>query len=304
MILHLRDLRERRSLEADVHAAEERFREAFFKAPTGIALSGLDGRILEANRSFADIVGREPEHLVGLSFADFTHPDDLEANLRYSRRLRDGELTSYRMEKRYLRPDGTTVWAVVNVSVLAGPDGQPRHHLAHIEDITARKSLTETLAHQAHHDSLTGLPNRAAVHRRVDQALARRHRHDVGVLFVDLDDFKVVNDDFGHEVGDGVLAVVARRLADAVRPGDLVGRVGGDEFVVVCEPATAEVLDTMAHRLRAAVEPTISVADDPAMLVGASVGTALAELADDAASLLRRADDAMYAEKTDRRRSR
>nr|WP_249420177.1 PAS domain S-box protein [Rhabdothermincola salaria] len=301
VILHMRDITERRSLEVTLSTAQERFRQAFAKAPTGIALVDLDGRFLEANRALADILGREPADLSHLSFQDITHPDDLGADLDYLDRLLSGRIPGYRMEKRYLRPDATVVWCLLNVSVLRDAEGAPQHLLAHVEDITSRKSLTEELAHLAHHDGLTGLPNRTAVHTRVGESLARRHLHEVGVLFLDLDGFKDVNDTYGHDIGDRVLSVVARRLADAVRPTDLVGRVGGDEFVVVCEPASATILQSIAERIGTALERPIELAGLPAITTGATVGLAVADPVDDTASLLRRADEEMYRGKAGRR---
>lgn len=301
VILHMRDITERRTLEVTLSTAEERFREAFAKAPTGIALVDLDGRFLEANRALADILGREPADLTRLTFQDITHPDDLGADLDYLARLLAGRIPGYRMEKRYLRPDGSVIWCLLNVSVLRDAAGAPQHLLAHVEDITARKSRTEELAHLAHHDGLTGLPNRTAVHTRVGESLARRHLHEVGVLFLDLDGFKDVNDTHGHDVGDRVLSVVARRLADVVRPTDLVGRVGGDEFVVVCEPASLAVLERIAERICEELERPIELAGLPTIRTGAAVGLAVAEPVDDTASLLRRADDEMYRAKSRRR---
>ena len=298
VILHMRDITERRTLEVTLSTAEERFREAFAKAPTGIALVDLDGHFLEANRALADILGREPADLTRLSFQDITHPDDLGADLDYLARLLAGRIPGYRMEKRYLRPDGSVIWCLLNVSVLRDAAGAPQHLLAHVEDITARKSRTEELAHLAHHDGLTGLPNRTAVHTRVGESLARRHLHEVGVLFLDLDGFKDVNDTYGHDVGDRVLSVVARRLADVVRPSDLVGRVGGDEFVVVCEPASMAVLERIAERICEELGRPIELAGLPTITTGAAVGLAVAEPVDDTASLLRRADDEMYRAKS------
>ena len=294
IILHLRDINERRCLEGTLRGAEERFRHAFAKAPTGIAVMDLDGGFVEVNPALAQILDRTPDELVACVADDLTHPDDRAVDGFQTRRLLAREIDGYSIEKRYLRPDGTTVWASLNVSVLCGVDGEPQHLLAHIEDITARRSLTQELSHLAHHDGLTGLPNRTAVHQRIDEALARPDRDGVGVLFVDLDDFKRVNDLHGHAFGDLVLSAVSRRLAEAVRPADFVGRVGGDEFVIVCEPATDASVDRVAARVSETFQHPLEVPGFPAVRVGVTVGGVVAEGGETTNAVLRRADEAMY----------
>ena len=294
IILHLRDINERRCLEGTLRGAEERFRHAFAKAPTGIAVMDLDGAFVEVNPALAQILGRSPDDLVACVVDDLTHPDDRSVDSSETCRLLAGEIDGYSIEKRYLRPDGTTVWASLNVSALCGVDGEPQHLLAHIEDITTRRSLTQELSHLAHHDGLTGLPNRTAVHRRIDDALARPDGRGVGVLFVDLDDFKRVNDLHGHAFGDLVLSAVSRRLAEAVRPADFVGRVGGDEFVIVCEPASDASVDRVAARVYEAFRQPLEVPGFPSVRVGVTVGGVVADDGETTSAVLRRADEAMY----------
>ncbi|MBI2708119.1 MAG: EAL domain-containing protein [Actinobacteria bacterium] len=164
-------------------------------------------------------------------------------------------------------------------------------------DIRDRKALEHRLEHQATHDPLTGLPNRTLVLDRLRVALARTLRRggEVAVLFADLDDFKVVNDSLGHEMGDRLLEVLASRLVSAVRPGDTVGRFGGDEFVVVCEDVDGhESASLVAERLAETLTQPVGL-DGTEVVVSASVGIALASQASTTAEdLLRDADSAMY----------
>ena len=164
-------------------------------------------------------------------------------------------------------------------------------------EIAARRRAEADLAHQATHDPLTGLPNRVLLIDRLNQALARRERGGgaVGVLLLDLDRFKVVNDSLGHATGDAILGGVAARLLGAVRPGDTVARLGGDEFVVVCEEIYGEIeAVAVADRLLAALSERFTVGDFELFLT-ASVGVALAPSAEvEASSLLRDADAVMY----------
>lgn len=192
-------------------------------------------------------------------------------------------------------------WFVVRIAALSGAEGALVTHL----DVTTTKLAEDELAYRATHDPLTGLPNRDEVLRALRAALARRDRSGgpVALLFLDLDDFKPINDRYGHATGDRVLALVAHRLRRQLRTTDTVGRVGGDEFVAVCEATEAAAL---VARLRSAVSSPIQLGADT-VGVGVSIGVAVApELGsaapeDVAEALLTQADQAMYEDK--RRRS-
>jgi diguanylate cyclase (GGDEF)-like protein len=161
-------------------------------------------------------------------------------------------------------------------------------------DITERKEFEQHLAHQARHDSLTGLPNRAAVLERLQAALDDRRVQPVSVCFVDLDRFKLINDSHGHAVGDRVLAALARKLELAVRPTDLVGRFGGDEFVVVGTGIADEhEALSLAERIQNALAEPLRVRRRE-LFINASIGIALGETGDSAETILRNADTAMY----------
>ncbi|CAM5196070.1 Diguanylate cyclase (GGDEF)-like protein/PAS domain S-box-containing protein OS=Castellaniella defragrans OX=75697 GN=HNR28_003519 PE=4 SV=1 [Castellaniella defragrans] len=176
-----------------------------------------------------------------------------------------------------------------------------------IRDVTEREQRKQLLERQAYYDELTGLPNRRLLLMRLEDCLARlREAEDtvhrgLGVLFVDLDHFKRINDSLGHSVGDQVLVTIAERLRKAVRPTDIVGRLSGDEFLVLCPEVKAyKDVCTIADRIFAAIAPAISVGTDSVFL-GASVGVALAGEGDDAEALLGAADNAMYHAKIDGR---
>ncbi|MEV0564185.1 EAL domain-containing protein [Dactylosporangium sp. NPDC050588] len=156
--------------------------------------------------------------------------------------------------------------------------------------------LVARLDHNATHDALTQLPNRALFNERLAAALSSATGHGVSVALVDLDDFKTVNDTLGHAAGDALLLAVARRLVAAVRPGDVVARLGGDEFVVILDDVTPAVAEQVAQRMIAALGEPV-VADGHELLVRASIGIAGGRPGDDAGELLRRADIAMYAAK-------
>jgi diguanylate cyclase (GGDEF)-like protein len=210
---------------------------------------------------------------------------------------------SYQLERQLCRP-GPPCWVQVNVA-LVHDDKAIRGLVYQLEDVSARKAAEDRAEHMALHDALTDLPNRVLLLDRLEQALAqaaRSHRH-VGVLFVDLDRFKLVNDSLGHQAGDVVLAEVGQRLRHAVRASDSVARLGGDEFVVLCPEVTSDQdLVHLATTVREAVRRPIQVGDAISH-VDASVGISMGAGHEDADLLLRQADQAMYRAK-DRGRAR
>jgi diguanylate cyclase (GGDEF)-like protein len=208
-----------------------------------------------------------------------------------------GDISGYQMEKRYLHATGSAVWVSLSVSAVRDEDGTPLYMIAQTEDITEKKAVRERLAHQAVHDPLTGLPNRASFLNRLDLALdeAGRQRRRVGVLFLDLDHFKVINDSLGHEAGDQLLVTIAHRLRRILRPTDAVARFGGDEFTILCEDvADADAVMGLARRVLAEVSRPILLTEGE-VFVTTSIGIALSgHDAETPQTLVRDADTAMY----------
>jgi diguanylate cyclase (GGDEF)-like protein len=194
---------------------------------------------------------------------------------------------------RLVHADGHTVWTHADTSLVTNVDGDPAYWVALLADISDRKRLEARLEHQAFHDALTGLPNRARLSEILERAWAqRREDTHLAVLFVDLDHFKRINDERDHDAGDELLTIVGRRLRAVVRGGDGVCRYGGDEFVVVCpdieHPDQATVL---ADRIRDSLSEPYLLSSGPAV-IGASVGVAVATDHTSTAELLRTADRA------------
>lgn len=303
-VANMRDITERKAQEAALNEAQEAFRHAFDDAPIGIGLVDLVGHVQRANRAMAELLGRPQEELVGIQILELTHPDDRQVSEDFRARLRRNELNSYRLEKRYVRPDGSAVWASLSVSVVRDLEGKPMYMIGQLEDITDRKALADRLAYEAAHDAMTGLSNRSSFTERVSLALARRQRNRlVAVLFIDLDHFKLVNDSLGHALGDELVVCVAQRLRNALRPGDVIARFGGDEFVVMCDNLSGvESVSALAERLLAAVAEPITLTTDE-VFVTASIGIAVSDPNGEvtAETLLRHADAAMYQAKNDGR---
>ncbi|MEP1124601.1 MAG: EAL domain-containing protein [Ilumatobacter sp.] len=305
-VVILRDVGDRERSSEALEQARRRFQQAFHSAPTGMALVRMsDSRIVDANQSLADMLDHSRRYLLGRSVREITHPDDLRAAAAERARIELGIDDSYRIEQRYLRRDGEFVWAKTQVAVIEEDGVQLA--ITHIEDISEQRRAAAQLSHAATHDSLTELPNRASILARLDELLPTAGLDEVAVLFIDLDNFKVVNDSLGHEVGDRLLRHVAARFRSVMRVGDQLARFGGDEFVVfvdgttkVADDATGEIrlgpLDPskVAERLQRSVQDAVLI-DGHEMIVTASIGfTTNSRVGIDAAEMLRDADAAMY----------
>lgn len=269
-------------------------------AGMGIALVGLDGVPFQANPTFQRITGYSEPELLAMTFDEFTHPDDVAAAVSMFEEMLAGNRDVYRLEKRYVRPDGSWVWAALTVSPVHRRNGDLLFVVKLVEDVTERKRLQEEILHQSRHDHLTGLPNRRLFDDRFEHAvrLAARQEHKVAVVLLDLNGFKAVNDTFGHAAGDEVLRAVAAVLCAASRDSDTVGRIGGDEFAVLCEGLdSAQHAAEVAVRLRNSLSTSVQLSDGRSVAVSASVGLATADDFEGCENLLSRADARMYEDK-------
>ncbi|HEY6689634.1 MAG TPA: PAS domain S-box protein [Rubrobacter sp.] len=432
VVSNSRDVTERKEAERALRESEARFRAVFDRAAIGMALVNAEGRLMESNPALQEMLGYSDELLRGMHFADLTHPEDVVADAARFEELVAGDIDRFRLEKRYVRKDGSLMWGCLTSSSVPGTGGAPwfmvgmvedvterkeaetalreseeryravversveaiylfdpetkrvlqtnvafedllgyaadelldmkiydfvahdvddidmnvKRHLIEekrfvgerkyrrkdgrllevevsatlvpydgkesvccvVRDVTGRKALEEQLARQAFHDSLTDLPNRALFLDRLGHTLARARRGDgqAAVLFVDLDDFKIVNDSLGHESGDRLLTQVAERLRSCVRPGDTVARLFGDEFAVLLESSTAgEEAQMVAARILEKLQEPFDL-DGREIFASASIGITDCEPvrgADQAPhqgwpeDVLRRADLAMYTAK-------
>ncbi len=279
----------------DARQTSEPFRLAFHSSASGMALIAPDGRYMSVNRALCGITGYSEEELLGRTFHDVTHPDDLAAYADGERALLEGDVDAYETEKRYLHRHGHEVWVRIAVTAARGERGEVLYFISQTHDVTTRRRFEHELAHRALHDPLTGLPTRALFLDRLRHALVRSRRHSgsIAILFVDLDRFKLVNDGIGHTAGDEVLQHAAKRLSAVARAEDTIARFGGDEFTMICEGAGNEEACHIATRVLEAFARPFAAEGREFHLsasVGIRVGDAGAESPD---SLLRDADTAL-----------
>lgn len=283
------DLTDIRETQRQLERSEAKFRALYALAPVGIVRTALDGRIVDANPTFAVITGSSPDDRRG--FAEiFDLRDRAAVAADLARAGAGGEIGP--VERRLVGPDGGTVVLWMQGTLVPDAAGEPSLWWI-VEDVTEHRRAEEQIRHAAHHDVLTGLPNRKYLGERLAADLAPGT--GAGLLLVDLDNFKLVNDTLGHQAGDDLLRTVAERLREAVRDADFVARLGGDEFaVVVADVASIADVTAVAERIVARVGDEIAVSGR-SIRVGVSIGMAIAPAhGREADELLRFADTALY----------
>jgi diguanylate cyclase (GGDEF)-like protein/PAS domain S-box-containing protein len=294
-VLIARDIRARKRAEAALRESEERYRTLFERNQAGVFRTSIAGVILDCNDAFARILGYAARgDSIGKSmlhhYRDLWRRTELLQKMRAHGGLADEEVALRRV-------DGAPLWVVAN-AMLQSPRGDDREILeGTVIDITQRKIAERQIVHQAHHDALTGLPNRMLLYDRLTQALslARRDRRSLAVLFLDIDQFKLVNDTLGHAAGDRLLITIARRLQRGLRECDTVARVGGDEFTLLLRD-----IDEGNDAVRAAQKVLATIArpvelDGEQLYLTASIGISVYPAdGEDSDALLVNADIAMY----------
>ncbi len=253
LLTTLADVTGPREIRAALARSETQFRLAMENAPIGMVLTDRQWRLVEVNAAFAQMLGVAPESLVGRDLSTLSHPGDRAAERAHVQQVLAGVGSRFSLEKRYLRADGQTVWAVLDAVLVRSPAGEPDQFVAQVRDSTEARMQSEMLAHRALHDPLTGLGNRAAMQEELTGALSEPDADGrVAVIVTDLDEFKDINDRYGHAAGDDVLVHVAGVLRAACGGRGTAFRLGGDEFVVVVRdpqagPAAFEIA-TAVHR--------------------------------------------------------
>lgn len=286
------DITERMRAEENVH----KLSLAVEQSPASVLITNTNGQIEYVNPKFVEVTGYNSEEVLG------KNPRFLKSGYTPSESYRElwetlGAGQEWRGEFHNRRKNGELYWEIASVSPIKGPSGEITHYLAVKEDITVRKKFEEQLLRQANFDAITQLPNRVLALDRLSQALAHAHRQQimVGLLFIDLDRFKDVNDTLGHAAGDTLLQEVGRRLASCVREGDTVARMGGDEFTVILPDLNApKNAEMVAEKMLEVMAQPFTI-DGQELYTSASIGITIYPLdADSPHALMRNADAAMY----------
>lgn len=285
-----------------LYEEKERFGAIFESALTGVAVLDGEGRIMRANRAYHRLLHYDDGELIGKNYRDITYHEDAEKNMMLFEEMVEGGIPSFHMEKRYVLKEGDPLWTNVAVYAIRDAKGRFKYCFAMMVDISQRKELEQKLAHNAFHDALTNLPNRALFMDRLNLCFIRCSRHkdyDFAVLFFDLDRFKNVNDSLGHVLGDQMLIEVSRRLRKCLRPYDTVARLGGDEFAILLDDVkTREDATRVAERIHSEMVPPFGLGAHE-VFSSASIGIALSSPAYERPEhMLRNADIAMYQAKS------
>jgi diguanylate cyclase (GGDEF)-like protein/PAS domain S-box-containing protein len=280
-----------------IKQSEARFASLVSNSSDVVCVLDPDTTVTYASPSTSRVLGFDPGHVEGTRFADLVHPDDLTRVLQFMSPVGDAEGHTGLVEFRIRCRDGEFVQTeTLRTSLLHDPN--VRGIVLNIRDVTERKQFEEQLSHQAFHDTVTTLANRALFHDRVTHALERqiREHEPISVLFMDLDDFKTINDSLGHAAGDQLLYEVGERLKGCLRAADTAARLGGDEFAILLEDGEEGVQAAdVAERIMQMLEEPFTL-EGKEVFVRASVGIATAggDRAGHVEELLRNADVAMY----------
>jgi diguanylate cyclase (GGDEF)-like protein/PAS domain S-box-containing protein len=305
------DITHRKQQDDAVRRSEQHFRAFFERSMVGMAESSPAKGWVEVNDRLCEIVGLTRDVLIRKTWAEITHPDDLAADVAEFNRVVAGEIEEYELDKRFIHSDGHVVFAHIAARCVRRDDGAIDYFVVLIDDISDRKRMEDSVRQLAFFDPLTRLPNRRLLNDRLSQAIAASKRSAFygALLFLDLDNFKPLNDAHGHDAGDLLLVEVAERLKSCVREVDTVARFGGDEFVVMISELDADG-DESALQAGGIAEKILGTLSEPYRLTvrregqsdtpvehccTASIGVAL--FIHGGAShedIMRRADKAMY----------
>lgn len=298
----LHNITARKQMERALKESEERSRNIMEFAPIGMAIISLSDKIIHANKQLCEMLGFGKGELQHITLSQLTHPADLEHITQRLNEMMNNNLPFLKHEMRYICKNGELVWAQVTTTLMRdNVSNQPLYFISQFENITERKLYAEKIHQLAYHDSLTNLPNRQQLKEKLNHILAHAERHHecFAIFFIDVDNFKHVNDTYGHDAGDDLLKQIASRLKSNVRATDIVARPGGDEFVIVLTSINdLRYIHSIADKIQHALNQPLIIQDKP-YIATCSIGIARYPVdGTTMTELVKRADIAMYGAKT------
>ena len=281
-------------LELDSGEALEVYQSLFSNAPVAMAISATDGRLLHVNSALCDLLGYSREEILSDDVI-ITHPDDLDANRGLRDALQKTDAPSLSVEKRYVHKSGRVIHGLLKLAPIRNRMGRTVRLVAQIVDLTERHELETRVRELAYTDSTTGLPNRLSVFEHLEDVLENIGQHqNPAFMYLDLNRFKVINDTFGHSIGDQLLSEIGARLRQVVPEEIYLGRIGGDEFGVVIDDSVDVDIRALAASIRSSMRTPMYV-DKLELPVDVSIGAAVYPKGGlTADELITNADIAMY----------
>lgn len=297
LLFIVKDIQQQREAEAKLRSSEQRFRGTFENAPLGMMLADTSGRIFQANRFAADLLAYAGEDLPGTHLSRLVPASDRTRLLERLEKLISGEIPLSHSERRLVAQTGLEIWVNFRVVVQRNDEGNPLYFIIQMADISETKRSQDRMERLAFYDTLTNLANRRLYNDRLQQAInnSQRNQRSAALMYLDLDQFKRVNDTLGHDAGDSLLKHVASRLQKCVRSHDTVSRPGGDEFTIILDGIdNVSEASRVAENILEELRKPVSIAGQQ-LVVTTSIGISLMPQDSlDAQTLMRNADMAMY----------
>jgi len=287
-------------LTRSVRRSAQNFRAIFEQAAVGIAQINSEGNVLDVNETLSKILGYSKPQLLVMRYKDLLHPEDWESGRLQQQEVMSGNTNSYTFQQRLMNSSGGSLWARLTVSIGHYQKTRTTNYIVVLEDVSESYRMSKELNYQANHDELTGLINRRAFERHlkhvVSQAQTEHGAH--ALCFVDLDQFKIVNDTSGHLAGDELLRQVAAIARHSLRESDVLARLGGDEFGIILRNLTMDAAAGITEKLRAALEDMVFTWEGRSHSVGCSIGVVpITTGVADISTMLRAVDIACYVAK-------
>lgn len=297
----IKDVTEQKKAIEALQRSESWLRNIFENTNTCIAATDANGNVTDFNESFQSLLGFDEATLYSKNFAEFTHPDDLKEEMVYFDEILAGKRDGYRMIKRYYNSKHQIIWINLSTAVIRDKDGKVVNFVAVIHDITDQKAAEDKIEFLAYHDALTELPNRvlAKDHFSLATSFANRAGTKLALIFLDLDNFKTINDTLGHPVGDELLKAISMRLRACIRDTDTLSRQGGDEFLIFLSDVREQ--ESISHTAEKILDKISAPIEFHGQQLSTSSSIGIAIYPDDGKdfdTLLKRADAAMYQAKS------